>query len=158
MSEHTARITWHQSGEDFETGKFSRRHTWAFDGGLEVPASPSPGVVPPPMSDPSAVDPEEAFVASVASCHMLTFLFIAYRKKFAVASYEDDAVGSLSKNEDGIPWISRIVLRPRIVFSGERQPSRSELDEMHEAAHRQCFISNSVLTEVEVEPINRTVS
>jgi organic hydroperoxide reductase OsmC/OhrA len=152
MSEHTAHISWRQSGEDFQSGKFSRRHSWTFDGGLELPASASPGVVPPPLSDPAAIDPEEAFVASVASCHMLTFLFVAYKKKFSISSYEDEAVGSLSKNDAGIPWISRIVLRPRIVFSGDRQPSGAELDEMHEAAHRQCFISNSVSTEVTVEP------
>jgi organic hydroperoxide reductase OsmC/OhrA len=150
MSEHTARIVWRHSEGDFQAGRFSRKHTWSFDGGLEVPASPSPGVVPPPWSDPGAVDPEEAFVASVASCHMLTFLFVAYRRKFVVASYEDDAVGRLSKNEKGIPWISRIVLHPQVVFSGDRQPTPAELDEMHEAAHQQCFISNSVLTEVRV--------
>jgi len=152
MSEHKARISWRHSGGDFLKGQFSRKHTWSFDGGLAVPASASPGVVPEPYSDPGGIDPEEAFVASLASCHMLTFLFIAYRKKLEVESYEDEAVGSLSKNENGILWVSGVVLRPRVSFAGSRTPSPEELGEMHRAAHEQCYISNSVRTEVRVDP------
>lgn len=152
MSEHTARISWRHSEGDFPKGRFSRRHTWSFDGGLTVPASASPAVVPAPLSDPEAIDPEEAFVASIASCHMLTFLFVAYRKEFEVASYEDEAVGSMSKNEKGIPWVSSVALHPRVEFAGDNRPAPEELEAMHRAAHEQCFISNSVLTEVTVRP------
>lgn len=152
MSEHRARISWRHSDGEFLKGRFSRKHTWTFDGGLEVPASPSPNVVPPPYSDATAVDPEEAFVASIASCHMLTFLFVAYRKKFEVTEYEDEAVGTMSKNERGIPWISAVTLHPRIRFAGNRAPSPDILSDMHKAAHERCFISNSVLTAVTVSP------
>jgi organic hydroperoxide reductase OsmC/OhrA len=155
MSEHTARIDWQHTEGEFLKGRFSRKHTWTFDGGLSVPASASPQVVPAPLADPSGIDPEEAFVASLASCHMLTFLFLAYRGEFAVSSYTDDAVGFVEKNAEGTPWVSRVVLNPKVEFSGDSQPDDAELQELHESAHRQCFISNSVRTEVTVRPVDR---
>jgi organic hydroperoxide reductase OsmC/OhrA len=150
MSEHTSRITWRHTEGEFLKGRFSRKHTWEFDGGLKVPASPSPLVVPEPYSDPGAVDPEEAFVASLASCHMLTFLFIAYRRKFEVAGYTDEARGIVSKNEEGSSWVSSVVLHPKVDYAGSRIPTHEEETQMHELAHQQCFISNSVRTEVRV--------
>jgi organic hydroperoxide reductase OsmC/OhrA len=152
MSEHRARIEWKTSG-DFARGKYSRAHTWSFDGGQVVPASSSPSAVPLPYSDAAAVDPEEAFVASLSSCHMLSFLWVAWRGGFAVASYVDDAVGKMTKNERGVLWVSRVELRPVIVFAGEKQPSEAELDALHHGAHEACFIANSVKTEVVVEKV-----
>ena len=151
MSEHTAEIAWRHADGEFLKGRFSRKHTWTFDGGLSVPASPSPAVVPEPYSDAGAVDPEEAFVASLASCHMLTFLYIASRKKFEVASYHDNAVGRMAKNERGVPWVASVDLHPRVEYAGDRRPTRDEEVAMHDAAHEQCFISNSVLTETRIE-------
>ncbi|HEY0707619.1 MAG TPA: OsmC family protein [Polyangia bacterium] len=155
MSEHKATIRWaladsRYSADDFKRGKFSREHQWSFDGGLSFAGSAAPSVVPAPYSNPANVDPEEAFVASLSSCHMLTFLFVASRKGFAIESYEDEAVGSLSKKEANISWISRVELRPRIVFAGERQPTPEELAQLHHDAHKFCFIANSVTTEVVV--------
>ena len=153
MSEHKAVITWtHQSG-DFLKGTYSREHLWRFDGGAVVPASPSPSNVRPPYSNPANVDPEEAYVASLASCHMLTFLYVAYRAGFAVVSYEDEAVGHVEKNQNGIPWVSKVVLRPRIAYAGVKLPSRGEEDQLHHAAHEQCFIANSVKSEICVSPV-----
>jgi organic hydroperoxide reductase OsmC/OhrA len=151
-NEHTAIISWKRSGPDFAKGKYSREHTWKFDGGVTVPASPSPTVVPAPWSNAANVDPEEAFVASIASCHLLTFLWLASREGFQADSYEDNAIGVMTKNEKGIPWISRVTLRPRIVWSGEKKPTDADLDRLHHAAHEQCFIANSVKTEIAVEP------
>lgn len=151
MSEHTAQISWRNTDGDFLRGRFSRRHSWTFDGGLSVPASPSPSVVPEPYSDPAAVDPEEAFVASLASCHMLTFLYIASRKKFEISSYQDQAVGLMAKNDAGVSWVARVTLHPVVEYSGDRRPTREEQEAMHSTAHKQCFISNSVRTETKVE-------
>ena len=156
MSEHRAAIKWMYSTGDFLKGTYSREHTWSFDGGAVVPASPSPAAVRPPFSNPANVDPEEAFVASIASCHMLTYLYIASRKGFELTSYEDEAVGQLTKNERGIPWVSSVVLRPKIVYGGSKTPSDSEETEMHHAAHEQCFIANSIKTDVRVEPATRS--
>ncbi len=150
MPQHTATIRWENTGEDFLRGKYSRAHTWAFDGGAIFPASPSPHVVPIPWSDPALIDPEEAFVASLSSCHMLTFLYVAARAGFVVASYEDAAVGEMSKNEKGIPWVSRITLNPKILYSGDKHPTAADCDKLHHLAHEQCFIANSVKTEVVV--------
>ena len=153
MSDHKATIRWaHTAAGDFLKGRYSREHTWTFDGGLTVPASPSPSSVPKPYSNEAHVDPEEAFVASIASCHMLTFLFLAMKAGFEVASYEDDAVGTLTKNEKNIPWVSSVVLHPRIVYAGERRPSAEEESRLHHGAHDQCFIANSVKTTVTVSP------
>ncbi len=152
MSEHKATIRWAQSGGDFLKGRFSREHTWTFDGGLTVAASASPAAVPKPYANPANVDPEEAYVASIASCHMLTFLFLAYKAGFEVASYEDEAIGTLTKDERGIPWVSTVVLHPRIVYGGERRPTRDQEEALHHGAHEQCFIANSVKTAIRVQP------
>jgi organic hydroperoxide reductase OsmC/OhrA len=152
MSEHRATITWKRTGQDFSKGQYSREHTWAFDGGVSVPASPSPSIIPLPWSNPAGVDPEEAFVASIASCHMLTFLFAAQRKGFQVESYEDEAVGVLAKNESGVPWVSAVTLHPRIVYGGDKRPTPDDEERMHHTAHENCFIANSVKTSVTVAP------
>jgi organic hydroperoxide reductase OsmC/OhrA len=112
MSEHRAKISWASRAEDFRAGRYSREHTWSFDGGLVVPASPSPSVVKAPYSNPASVDPEEAFVAAISSCHMLTYLYLAAREGFEVLRYDDDAVGKMTKNEHGVPWVSTVVLSP----------------------------------------------
>ena len=151
MSEYKAIISWKRTGADFLKGKYSREHIWAFDGGATVPASSSPSVVPVPYSNPANVDPEEAFVASVSSCHMLTYVFLAYRQGFQVDSYEDDAVGVMTKNEKGVPWISLITLHPRIAYGGDKLPTPADIDRLHHLAHEQCYIANSIKTEVKVE-------
>ena len=152
MSHHFATIRWSIAapGLEFIKGRYSREHTWSFDGGITVPASPSPLVVPAPWSNPAHVDPEEAFIAAVSSCHMLTFLWLASKAGHAVQSYEDEAVGVMTKNEKRVPWVSRITLRPRIVWEGAAPPP-SEVDHLHHEAHEQCFIANSIKTEVVVE-------
>jgi organic hydroperoxide reductase OsmC/OhrA len=150
MSEHKATIRWRRTGPDFLKGQYSREHTWTFDGGLTVAASPSPSNVPAPYSNPANVDPEEAFVAAISSCHMLTFVFLASRQGFQVDSYADDAVGVMTRNEKGIPWVGEVTLRPKIVFSGEKRPSPADEANLHHAAHEQCFIANSVKTQVNV--------
>jgi organic hydroperoxide reductase OsmC/OhrA len=150
MSEHRATIAWKRTGQDFSKGQYSREHTWTFDGGVSVAASPSPSIIPRPWSNPAGVDPEEAFVASIASCHMLTFLFAAQRKGFQIESYEDEAVGVLTKNERGVPWVSAVTLRPRIVYGADRQPTAEDVARMHHTAHENCFIANSVKTEITV--------
>lgn len=151
MAEHTAKIHWRCDSPDFLKGRYSREHTWTFDGGLVVAASPAPSVVPAPWSNPVCVDPEEAFVASLSSCHMLTFLFLASKRGFQVGEYEDNAVGILSKNERGVPWISSVTLNPKISYGGEKIPNAEEEDRLHHDAHEQCFIANSVKTEVSVK-------
>jgi organic hydroperoxide reductase OsmC/OhrA len=152
MATHKATIKWVHGDGDFLKGRYSRAHTWSFDGGTIVPASSSPSVVPLPWSDPVGVDPEEAFVASLSSCHMLTFLFLASRKGFTIGAYTDEAVGTMTKNEHGKPWISRVVLSPRITYVGGARPTAEEERALHEAAHHDCFISQSVKTDVVVEP------
>ena len=153
MSEHKATIRWKRTSPDFLTGKYSREHYWKFDGGLTIPASPSPSVVPAPYSNPAHVDPEEAYVASISSCHMLTFLFIASRQGFQVDSYEDEAIGAMTKNEKGAAWVSSVTLNPKIIYSGEKLPTPTDEDQLHHLAHEQCFIANSVKTEVTVRGI-----
>jgi organic hydroperoxide reductase OsmC/OhrA len=153
MSEHKAIISWKRTSPDFLIGKYSREHTWSFDGGLTVPASPSPSVVPVPFSNPAHVDPEEAFVASVSSCHMLTYLYLAGRQGFQIDSYHDEAVGVMTKNEKGVPWVSLITLHPQIVYSGDKLPAPADEERLHHAAHEQCFIANSIKTEVIVSAI-----
>ena len=152
MSEHRARIVWKNTG-DFARGKYSREHTWAFDGGQSVIASSSPAAVPVPLSNPAGIDPEEALVASVSSCHMLTFLFLAYKQGYVIDAYSDDASGSMAKNEKGIYWVDRVTLRPEVAFVGDKRPTPAELEALHHEAHDQCFISNSVKSEVLVLPV-----
>lgn len=148
---YTATIRWNRSGARFTDGKYSRAHTWSFDGGATVPASSSPLVVPVPMSDPAGVDPEEAFVASLAACHFLFFLYFAGRGGFVVESYTDEAAGVMEKNAQGRMWMARVTLRPKIVFGGDKQPTPEQLAEMHHKSHEECYIANSVKTEVVVE-------
>lgn len=148
---HTATIRWSRSGAGFAKGQYSREHTWSFDGGLTVPASPSPHVVPAPWSNPACVDPEEAFVAAIASCHMLTFLWLASKAGFQADRYEDEAVGVMTSNEHGVPWVSAATLRPRITWSGANQPTAADVERLHHHAHAQCFIAQSVKTNIIVE-------
>lgn len=154
MSNHLATVAWSLAAtvtpDDFRRGKYSREHTWAFDGGVTLPASPSPSVVPKPWSNPAHVDPEEAFVASVASCHMLTYLWVASKQGFLIAAYQDAAVGTMTKNEKGVMWISSIVLHPAITYAGEKRPTPAEETTLHHQAHEQCFIANSVKTGITV--------
>jgi organic hydroperoxide reductase OsmC/OhrA len=150
MAENKATIKWKRTGEEFLKGKYSREHTWTFDGGITVAASSSPNVVPVPWSNPANVDPEEAFVASLSSCHMLTFLFFAAKQGFQLDSYEDEAVGLVTKNEKGAMWVSSVALNPKIVFSGTKMPTPEDEKKLHHLAHEQCFIANSVKTEVTV--------
>jgi organic hydroperoxide reductase OsmC/OhrA len=154
MSEHKAIVSWQRSGPDFLKGKYSREHTWTFDGGVTVPASPSPAVVPLPYSNPAHVDPEEAFVAAISSCHMLTFLFLASKAGFEVNSYTDDAVGRMTKNEHGVPWVSSVTLNPKIAYGGAKLPQPEDEKKLHHLAHEQCFIANSVKTEIRVAGID----
>ena len=152
MSTYTATVRWSRSGDgDFAKGQYSRAHEWAFDGGAVVPASPSPHVVPAPWSDLAGVDPEEAFVASLSSCHMLFFVDFARRAGFVVDSYVDEAEGVLEKRADGTTAMTRVTLRPRVEFSGEKRPSGAEIADLHHRAHEACFIANSVTTEVTVD-------
>lgn len=151
--EYRAEVLWQRSAEEsFVDGRYSRRHRLRFDGGIEVAGSASPSVVPRPWSDAAAVDPEEAFVASIAACHMLWFLSLAAKARFAVLSYRDDARGVMTKNHAGKLWVSRVILRPELHFDGKRQPTRDELMSLHHRAHEECFIANSVKTEILVEP------
>ena len=148
MHEHKATIHWHNNGPDFLKGRYSREHTWTFDGGLTVAASSSPSVVPVPWSNAANVDPEEAFVAALSSCHMLTFLWLAQKEGFQVESYRDEAVGTIAKNERGGLWVDKVTLRPQIAWVGEKVPTAADLDRLHHRSHEDCFIANSVKTEV----------
>ena len=152
MAAHTATVVWERSpGDPFTGSRFSRAHRWSFDGGLNLPASSSPAVIPR-FSDPAGIDPEEAFVASLSSCHMMTFLYLAAKRGYIVNRYEDHAEGELAKNENGRFWLSRVTLRPRIDWDGEA-PDTATTGQMHEQAHEECFIANSVRTEVRCEPV-----
>src|SRR5881275_3047756 len=137
-------IRWSRDGaEGFTKGQYSRAHQWIFDGGLTVPASPSPHIVPAPWNDPNGVDPEEAFVASLSSCHMLFFVDFARRAGFVVDSYVDEAEGVLDKRSDNKFAMTKVTLRPQIAFSGN-PPSAEQLADLHHRAHEACFIANSV--------------
>ena len=148
MSEHKVTLRWERGGAEFSYQKYPRDHTWSFDGGHTMTASAAPAY----LGNPANVDPEEAFVASLSSCHMLTFLAIACKQKFVLDSYKDDAVGHMEKNAEGKLAITRVELRPQIRWSGDRVPSAEELGKMHHAAHENCFIANSVKTHVTVVP------
>ncbi len=147
MSEHKITLTWQRGDKPFESQKYSRDHTWRFDGGHEMQASAAPAY----LGNPKLVDPEEAFVASLSSCQMLTFLAVAAKKKFVLDEYVDEAVGYMEKNADGKLAITRVTLRPRLKFSGDKQPTPEELEEMNHAAHEQCFIASSVKTEIKIQ-------
>ena len=152
MAHYTATVHWERGDQRFVDNRYSRGHVWRFDGGVEVPASSSPGVIPLPLSRADAVDPEEAFVASLSSCHMLWFLSLAAKAGFTVDSYEDQAEGIMAKNGKGKLAMTRVTLRPLAVFSGVVVPDRVRIEALHQQAHEECFIASSVLTEVGCEP------
>ncbi len=151
MSEHKATIDWKRETPDFAYQTYNRDHDWSFDAGVTVRASAAPAY----LGSESCVDPEEAFVASLSSCHMLTFLAVAARRKFVVDAYHDEAVGVLEKDAEGRLAITRVTLMPQVSFSGEKTPDPEELRRLHDQAHHACFIANSVKTEVVVEPRER---
>ncbi len=154
MSEYYAKVAWARgSDEHYVDNKYSRGHEWSFDGGVTVPASSSPHVVPLPYSVEANVDPEEAFIASLSSCHMLFFLSIAAKRKFVVDGYTDNPIGLMEKDSSGKISMTKITLRPEVKFSGDRQPSIEQLEKMHDQSHEQCFIANSIKSEVVIEII-----
>ncbi|HEX4886084.1 MAG TPA: OsmC family protein [Casimicrobiaceae bacterium] len=148
---YTATIEWSRGDARFADRRYPRAHLWRFDGGAVVPGSSSPHVVPLPWSDPAAVDPEEAFVASLSSCHMLWFLSIAQKRGFVVDAYVDEAAGTMARNEDGRLAMTEVVLHPRVRFHGT-PPDAATHEAMHDEAHDECFIANSVRTRVACEP------
>ncbi|TRN20183.1 MULTISPECIES: OsmC family protein [Vibrio] len=149
MSQYGATVKWQrQPSEVFHDNQYSRGHEWQFDGGVTVPASASPHIVPLPLSVAENVDPEEAMIAALSSCHMLVFLSIAAKKRYVIESYEDQAIGTLAPNQEGKTALTQVVLRPKVIFSGEKQPSVEMLEKMHHQSHENCFIANSVKTEV----------
>lgn len=149
MSEYSALISWNKTSHElFTDNKYSRAHEWTFDGGITVPASAPPNIVPLPYSIEANIDPEEAFVASVSSCHMLIFLSLAAKQRFVVESYIDHAIGKLEPSIDGKLWMSLITLDPKVQFTPDKVPSIKQLEKMHHQAHEQCFIANSIKTKV----------
>ena len=153
MSEHRVTLNWDRGGRDFNYKSYSRDHTWTFEGGVRIDASAAAAY----LGNADLVDPEEAFVASLSSCHMLWFLSIAAKQHFCVDHYRDSAVGWMEKAPDGRPAMTRVTLRPQVQFSGDPLPTRRQLDEMHHQAHEACFIANSVKTEVACEPLYTTL-
>ena len=153
MSTYTAQIIWQRGEQDFLNNRYSRKHRLIFDGGVEVAGSSSPSVVPLPMSDAAAVDPEEAFVASLSSCHMLWFLSIAAKQNFCVDSYIDNASGVMARNAEGKYAMTVVMLKPEVVFSGATLPTEEHIHALHHKAHEECYIANSVRTEVRCEPV-----
>ena len=152
MHDYTALVQWHrQAGEAFVDKRYSRAHRWGFDGGVEVPASSSPHVVPLPYSDASCVDPEEAFVAALSSCHMLTFLWLAALDGYVVDRYDDRATGTMTDIGGGREAVTRVLLDPQIVFSGNRLPSDEAVADLHHRAHEACYLANSVKTQIDVK-------
>jgi organic hydroperoxide reductase OsmC/OhrA len=152
VSQYSAAVSWDRGDAPFVDKRYSRAHIWNFDGGAVVRASSSPEAVPVPYSDPSGVDPEEAFVAALASCHMLWFLSIAAKDGFCVQSYRDDAVGTMAANSRGKLCMTAVNLRPHAVFTSAKAPSREAVRAMHEEAHQECYLANSVTTLVTAEP------
>lgn len=153
MSQYTAQVSWQRGDQDFLGNRYSRRHLIRFDGGAELAGSSSPQVVPAPLSDPAAVDPEEAFVASLSACHMLWFLSLAARQGFCVDTYADQAQGVMARNARGKMAMTQVTLHPQVVFSGVSRPTREQIDALHHKAHEECFIANSVTTDVRCEPV-----
>ncbi|WP_104398812.1 OsmC family protein [Vibrio penaeicida] len=151
MTIHHATIRWQKlESQTFTDSQFCRTHSWEFDGGISLQASSSPLVIPPPLSDESAVDPEEAYVATLSSCHMMAFLAIAAKRRYVVEHYEDKAFGTLSEGEDGKRWISNVSLNPIVAFSGDKIPTPEQLQKLHAMAHKNCFIANSVKSKIEI--------
>lgn len=153
MSTYSAIIRWQRNGAAFTDQRYSRTHAWHFDGGAVVPGSSSPHTVPLPYSDAAAVDPEEAFVAALSSCHLLWFLHLTAKAGFVVDRYEDRADGVMARNAEGRLAMTLVTLRPNAAFAGEWQPTRAEVEALHHAAHEECFIANSVKSEVRCEPV-----
>jgi organic hydroperoxide reductase OsmC/OhrA len=153
MSTYTTQLLWERGGQDFLDNKYSRRHLIRFDGGAQMVGSSSPSVVPVPASDPTAVDPEEAFIAALSGCHMLWFLTIAAKRGFIVDRYEDAASGMLERNAEHRFAMTRVTLQPKVTFSGAKLPTIEELSGLHHKAHEECYIANSVKTEVIVQPV-----
>jgi organic hydroperoxide reductase OsmC/OhrA len=153
MARYSVEVIWVRGDQNFLDQRYSRRHLLRFDGGIEVAGTSSPHVVPLPLSDPAAVDPEETFVASLSSCHMLWFLSIAAKRGFRIDRYRDNAVGSMRKNADGKLAVTRVTLPPEVAFSGELLPTREQIDAMHHEAHEACYIANSVQSAVGCEPV-----
>jgi organic hydroperoxide reductase OsmC/OhrA len=151
--EYRARVHWERGGAIFTDNRYSRGHSWQFDGGVVVPASSSPYTVRVPLSVEAAVDPEEALVAALSSCHMLWFLSLAAAARWRVDDYSDDAAGTMGRNAAGKTAMLSVTLRPRVRFSGERLPARADILQLHERAHEECFIANSVTTAVKLEPV-----
>ena len=152
MSEYFAKVKWVRADDEvYIDNQYSRGHEWIFDGGIMVPASSSPHVVPLPYSVADNVDPEEAFVASLSSCHMLFFLSIAAKRRYVVDTYVDDAVGIMAKDSEGKMSMTQVTLRPFVQCSGDKQPTLAQLEKMHHQAHEQCFIANSVKTKIVTE-------
>ncbi len=149
---YTATVRWSAEG-DFASGKYSRGHEWVFDGGVTVPGSSAPSVVPPPLSREDAVDPEEAFIAALSSCHMLWFLDLTWRAGFVATAYEDHAEGTMARLEAKRWWMNKVTLRPRVTFAAGAAPDADRLAALHEEAHHLCYIANSVRSEVAVEPV-----
>jgi len=147
MNEHAAHIAWRRGSDDFSYDAYSRDHTWSFPSGDVVNASAAPAY----LGTENRVDPQEAFVAALSSCHMLTFLAIAARKRLVVDRYSDHAVGFMEKNDNGKLAVTRVILRPDIRFSGERIPTDEQIAKMHHLAHQECFIANSVTTQITLE-------
>ncbi|NRB68357.1 MAG: OsmC family protein [Vibrio sp.] len=156
MSDYSATIRWKRAEhETFSDNQYSRGHLWEFDGGVSVPASASPHVVPLPYSVEENVDPEEAFIAAISSCHMLTFLGIAAKRRYVIDSYVDTATGIMEEDEKGRTSVTKVTLRPDIVFSGDKKPNYLQLEKMHRLAHQHCFIANSVKTDIVTEILSR---
>jgi organic hydroperoxide reductase OsmC/OhrA len=153
MATYSAEVIWERGDAVFTDNRYSRRHRWRFDGGLEVPGSSSPHSVPLPLSDAAAVDPEEAFIAALSSCHMLWFLTIAGKRKYRIDHYHDRATGVLAKNAGGKWYVSVVTLHPEVQFSGELMPSTEQVEDMHHSAHAECYIANSVSSQVQIEPV-----
>jgi len=149
MSKHTVNLLWKNELEDFSYKSYDRTHSWKFEGGIVVQASAAPEY----LGKKEFVNPEEAFAASLASCHMLTFLAIAAMKKYSIEIYEDEAVAILEKNEKSRMAVTKLYLRPKITFTGDNIPDKTIINELHHRAHAECFISNSVVTEIIIEPV-----
>jgi organic hydroperoxide reductase OsmC/OhrA len=150
MHTYDATTVWLRGEDQFSDNRYSRAHEWQFDGGARIAASSSPLSVPLPLSVAANVDPEEALVAAASSCHLLVFLYLACKRGYVVESYRDHAQGYMKKNEKGRYAITNIVLRPEISFVG-RQPDRQQLEELHHAAHEECYIANSLKSEIQIE-------
>ncbi|MCL1039356.1 OsmC family protein [Shewanella submarina] len=153
MSKHTLDVRWQQQASDnFATGEFSREHEWLLDNGDTLKASSSPSIIAEPLSSTQAIDPEEAFIGALSSCHMMAFLAIAAKRKYIVTHYSDSPVGTLGKMANGKTGVSQLTLSPKVSFSEEKQPSHEQLQKLHQMAHNNCYIANSVTTKVDIKP------